>query len=48
MVAIEGPLVINDVEARIRSALRGIGLFCLPRSRVMHYLERGDLETVWT
>jgi DNA-binding transcriptional LysR family regulator len=46
MVGIEGPLIINDVEACIRSTLRGVGLFCLPRSLVMHYLERGDLEIV--
>jgi DNA-binding transcriptional LysR family regulator len=46
MVAIDGPLIINDVEICIRSALRATGLFCLPRSLVMHYLERGWLETV--
>ena len=46
MVAIEGPLTIDDVEACIRATLRGVGLFRLPRSIVMHYLERGELETV--
>ncbi len=45
MVAIEGPLTIDDVEACIRATLRGVGLFRLPRSIVMHYLERGELET---
>jgi DNA-binding transcriptional LysR family regulator len=45
-VGIEGPLTINDVETCIRSTLRGAGLFCLPRSLVMHYLEQGQMETV--
>jgi DNA-binding transcriptional LysR family regulator len=45
-VKIEGPLIINDVETCIRSTLKGVGLFCLPRSLVMHYLERGEMETV--
>jgi DNA-binding transcriptional LysR family regulator len=45
-VGIDGPLIINDVETCIRSTLRGAGLFCLPRSLVMHYLEQGQLETV--
>jgi DNA-binding transcriptional LysR family regulator len=45
-VGVEGSLVLNDVETCIRSALKGAGLFCIPRSLVMYYLERGDLETV--
>src|SRR3984893_3000812 len=45
-VGIEGPLIIDDVEACIRATLRGVGLFRLPRSIVMHYLERRELETV--
>ena len=45
-IGIEGPLIIDDVEACIRAALRGVGLFRLPRSIVLHYLERGGLETV--
>jgi DNA-binding transcriptional LysR family regulator len=45
-VGIEGPLIINDVETCIRSTLRNAGLFCLPRSLVMHYLEQGQMETV--
>jgi DNA-binding transcriptional LysR family regulator len=44
-VKVEGPLVINDIEACIRSALRGVGLFQLPHSLVMSYLENGDLQT---
>lgn len=45
-VGVAGPLVINDVEACIHSALRGAGLFQLPHSVVMSHLERGDLQTV--
>jgi DNA-binding transcriptional LysR family regulator len=45
-VGVEGPLVINDVEACIHSALRGVGLFQLPHSLVMSHLESGDLQTV--
>jgi DNA-binding transcriptional LysR family regulator len=45
-VGIKGPLTINDVETCIRSTLRGAGLFCLPGSLVMHYLEQGQMETV--
>lgn len=45
-VGIDGPLVINDVDTCIRSALRGVGLFQLPRSLVMSYVESGDLEVV--
>jgi len=29
-VGIEGPLIIDDVEACIRATLRGVGLFRLP------------------
>lgn len=45
-VGVGGPLVINDIEACIHSALRGVGLFQLPHSLVMSHLERGDLQTV--
>lgn len=45
-VAVEGPLILDDVEACIRAALRGVGLLRVPRSIVMHYLEQGDLESV--
>jgi DNA-binding transcriptional LysR family regulator len=45
-VGIDGPLVINDVESCIRSAARGVGLFQLPQSLVMSYIESGNLETV--
>jgi DNA-binding transcriptional LysR family regulator len=46
MVGVAGPLIADDVEACIRPALRGVGLFRLPRSIVMHDLEQGSLETV--
>jgi DNA-binding transcriptional LysR family regulator len=46
LVGVAGPLIVDDVEAAIRAALRGVGLFRLPRSIVMHYLEQGTLETV--
>jgi DNA-binding transcriptional LysR family regulator len=45
-IGIEGPLIVDDVEACVRAALRGVGLFRLPRSIVLHYLERRELETV--
>jgi DNA-binding transcriptional LysR family regulator len=45
-VTVEGPLILDDVEACIRAALRGVGLFRLPRSIAAHYLEQGDLESV--
>jgi len=45
-VHIQGPLIVNDVDACIRSTLRGVGLFWLPRSLVMHHLEQEELETV--
>ena len=45
-IGVEGPLILDDVEACVRAALRGVGLFRLPRSIVMHYLEQGELETV--
>jgi len=37
--------VINDVDLCIRAALRGAGLFRLPRSLVMAYLDSGASET---
>ncbi len=45
-VSVQGPLILDDVEACVRAALRGVGLFRLPRSIVTHYLEQRDLETV--
>ncbi|WP_281848671.1 LysR family transcriptional regulator [Dyella sp. GSA-30] len=45
-VGVAGPLVINDIESCVRSALRGVGLFQLPHSIVMSHLECGDLQTV--
>jgi DNA-binding transcriptional LysR family regulator len=45
-VGVGGPLVINDIEACIRSALRGVGLFQMPHSLAMSHLESGALQTV--
>jgi DNA-binding transcriptional LysR family regulator len=45
-IGVEGPLILDDVEACVRAALRGVGLFRLPRSIVMRYLEQRELETV--
>jgi DNA-binding transcriptional LysR family regulator len=42
----QGPLATNDVDACIRAALRGVGLFCPPRSLVASYLASGQLESV--
>ncbi len=45
-VGVAGPLIVDNVEAAIGAALRGVGLFRLPRSIVMHDLEQGTLESV--
>jgi DNA-binding transcriptional LysR family regulator len=45
-IAVQGPLIVNDVEMCIRSALRGVGLFQTPRSLVLSYIDKGDLATV--
>jgi DNA-binding transcriptional LysR family regulator len=45
-VAVEGPLILDGVEACIHAALRGVGLFRLPRPIVMRHLEQADLESV--
>jgi DNA-binding transcriptional LysR family regulator len=44
-IGVAGPLIVDDVEAAIRAALTGVGLFRLPRSIVRPYLEEGTLET---
>jgi DNA-binding transcriptional LysR family regulator len=45
-VGVEGPLVVNDYEASIRAALRGVGLLYVVRSVVLTYLEQGSLVSV--
>jgi DNA-binding transcriptional LysR family regulator len=45
-VGVAGPLILDDVEACIGAALRGVGLFRVPRSLVSRHLEQGALETV--
>lgn len=45
-VQIGGAFIANDVDTCLRAALKGIGLFRLPRSIAMSYLLAGALETV--
>ncbi len=45
-VAVQGPLIFNDVELCIRATLRGMGLFQLPLPLAMAYIGAGELETV--
>jgi DNA-binding transcriptional LysR family regulator len=45
-VAVEGPLISNDVEMIIRATLRGVGLARIPSALVLDYLARGEMETV--
>lgn len=42
-VGVGGPLILNDNEARIRAALRGVGFLYTVRSVVMNYIEQGSL-----
>lgn len=42
-VGVDGPLILNDNEARIRAALRGVGLVYTIRPLVMNYIEQGSL-----
>ncbi|MES2149803.1 MAG: LysR family transcriptional regulator [Pseudomonadota bacterium] len=45
-VAVQGPLIFNDVELCIRSTLRGMGLFQLPLPLAKPHIDTGELETV--
>jgi DNA-binding transcriptional LysR family regulator len=45
-VAVQGPLIFNDVELGIRCMLRSMGLFQLPLPLAMHHIDAGELETV--
>lgn len=45
-VQISGAFIANDVDTCIRAALKGIGLFRVPRSIVMQHLETGAVEPV--
>lgn len=42
-VSVDGPLILNDYEARIRAALRGVGFLYTVRSVVENYIEQGAL-----
>jgi DNA-binding transcriptional LysR family regulator len=45
-VTVNGPLIVNDFEACLRAALRGVGFARVPISMVLTYLEKGEIETV--
>ena len=45
-VAVDGPLILNDVEMIIRATLRGVGLARVPSALVLDYLARGEMEAV--
>lgn len=45
-VAVDGPLILNDVEMIIHATLRGVGLARVPSALVLDYLARGEMETV--
>ncbi|EJJ29621.1 LysR family transcriptional regulator [Rhizobium sp. CF142] len=45
-VAVDGPLILNDYEASIRAALRGVGFLYTVGSVIRHYIEQGSLIPV--
>ncbi|NLS00696.1 LysR family transcriptional regulator [Rhizobium sp. P38BS-XIX] len=45
-VDVDGPLIVNDYEAGIRAALRGVGLLYTIRSVIADHIERGSLVPV--
>jgi DNA-binding transcriptional LysR family regulator len=45
-VAVNGPLIVNDIDIRLRAALRGVGLARMPELLALHYLQTGELEAV--
>jgi DNA-binding transcriptional LysR family regulator len=45
-VAVEGPLVVNDLKVILAAALGGGGLACLPDRLVMRHIETGRLVPV--
>ena len=45
-VAVDGPLILNDYEARIRAALRGVGFLYTVGSLVRSHIEQGSLVPV--
>lgn len=42
-VGVDGPLILNDYEACLRAALRGVGFHYTVRSMVMDHIEQGSL-----
>jgi DNA-binding transcriptional LysR family regulator len=45
-IAVDGPLILNDVEMIIHATLRGVGLARVPLALVLDYLARGEMEAV--
>lgn len=45
-VAVDGPLILNDYEASIRAALRGVGFLHTVSSVIRHHIEQGSLVPV--
>jgi DNA-binding transcriptional LysR family regulator len=45
-IAVNGPLIVDDVEIVIRAALDGVGLAFLSEDRAQRYLASGDLVRV--
>lgn len=45
-VPVNGPLIVNDVEACLRAVLRGVGFARVPIPMALVYLEKGEMETV--
>ncbi|WP_186037695.1 LysR family transcriptional regulator [Burkholderia gladioli] len=45
-VGVDGPLVLNDYQASIQAALRGVGLLYTVRSVLLSYIEQGRLVSV--
>ena len=45
-VRVDGPLILDDVEACVRASVKGVGLYRVPRSIVLQDLKQGTLETV--
>jgi DNA-binding transcriptional LysR family regulator len=45
-VTVNGRLIVNDFEASLRAALKGVGFARVPMSMALTYLEKGEMETV--
>lgn len=45
-IAVNGPLIVNDVDINLRAALLGVGLAYVPEPLVLYHLANGQLEGV--